>query len=231
MSQIKVDQITDEAGTGAPEFPNGILAAAGVPSYQYVSTVTFTASGTFDKATYPWLRAVRVRVQGGGGGGRGPSATSGASGITAGGGAAGGYSEKWIAASGLGASETVTIGAGGAGGAAGGNNGADGGTSSFGLHCSATGGGFGSNGGGIGGQGTGGDINGAGGAGGHRSATETTSVVSGHGGSSVFAGGGYGQVSQLAGGNGSLGSGGGGGYNNRAGGNGGAGIVIVELFA
>jgi hypothetical protein len=25
MSQIKVDQITDEAGTGAPDFPNGIV--------------------------------------------------------------------------------------------------------------------------------------------------------------------------------------------------------------
>ena len=229
MSQIKVDTITDGAGTGAPEFPNGILAAAGVPSYQFVSAVQFTASGTFSKATYPWLNAVRVRVQAGGGGGRGPSSTTNAT--AAGGGGAGGYSEEFILVGSLSASETVTVGAGGAGGAAGGNNGANGSSSSFGSFCSATGGNGGANNGGTGGVGSGGDINASGGHGGHRLKAESDVAYSGHGGSSLFSGGGVGRFSAVAGGVGLLGSGGGAGFNNSAGGAGGTGIVIVELFA
>jgi hypothetical protein len=42
--------------------------------YVYVDTVYFTSSGTFTKASYPWLRAIRVRCQGGGGGGGGTNA-------------------------------------------------------------------------------------------------------------------------------------------------------------
>jgi hypothetical protein len=30
-------------------------------AYRYVDTVYFTSSGTFTKATYPWLRAIRVK--------------------------------------------------------------------------------------------------------------------------------------------------------------------------
>ena len=41
--------------------------------YVYVDTVYFTSSGTFTKATYPWLRAIRVKCQGAGGGGGGVS--------------------------------------------------------------------------------------------------------------------------------------------------------------
>jgi hypothetical protein len=106
--------------------------------YQYVQTVYFTSSGTFTKATYPWLRAVRVRVQGGGGGGGAALATS-ATQISAGGGGGGGcYAESFILASSLSASVTVVAAAGGPGGTTG--NGGTGGTSQFGTLVTANGG-------------------------------------------------------------------------------------------
>jgi hypothetical protein len=59
MSQIKVDQITDEAGTGAPDFPNGITgtvpaasitgalnATGDAPIYACRAWVNFNGTGT-----------------------------------------------------------------------------------------------------------------------------------------------------------------------------------------
>ena len=64
--------------------------------YRYHSTVYFTSSGSFTKATYPWLRAIRVRMVGGGGAGAG-CATTGASTVSvSSGGQGGNYAEKWI---------------------------------------------------------------------------------------------------------------------------------------
>lgn len=102
---------------------------------------TFTSSGSWTRGRD--VRWVFVEVQGGGGGG--DTDTPGGS---------GGYAAKIIYAADLGATETVTVGAGGLSGAAGG-------TSSFGSHCSATGGdgGVGSGGTGAGGTGIGGDVN------------------------------------------------------------------------
>ena len=97
--------------------------------------LTFTADGSFTKASYPWLRAVRAKVQAGGGGGGGSAGGSGEA--CAGGGGGGGYAESLVDVDALGASETVTVGAGGAGGAAGNNGGGAGGASSFGAHVSA----------------------------------------------------------------------------------------------
>lgn len=78
--------------------------------------LTYTASTTFTKATYPWLKAVRVRCVGGGGGG-GCCEDAGASVAAVGGnGGGGGYAEGLIAADDLAASETITIGANGNGG-------------------------------------------------------------------------------------------------------------------
>lgn len=116
--------------------------ASGVDAYRYVQTVTFTSSGTFVKADYPWLRAIRVKVCGGGGGGAGCTANPGSTSRDVGrGGGGGGYGESFITnIEGLAASETVTVGAGGAGGAAGANSGSNGGTSSFGTFVSASGG-------------------------------------------------------------------------------------------
>jgi hypothetical protein len=101
----------------------------------------FTSSGTFTKATYPWLRAIKVKCQGAGGGGGGINST-GSNEIAIGSGGSGGvYSESFITdIAGLATSVTVTVGAGGAGGFAGSTNGSTGGASSFGSLVSANGG-------------------------------------------------------------------------------------------
>jgi hypothetical protein len=132
--------------------PGEILTASDVNDfllnggYQYRQTVYYTSSGTFVKADYPWLRAIRVKVVGGGGGSGGCVAT-GANQLAAGGaGAGGGYAEKFITdIAGLSASETITRGGGGAGGAAGNNAGTNGSTSSaFGVSATGGAGGAGS---------------------------------------------------------------------------------------
>lgn len=112
-------------------------------SYWFSRRVYFTASGTFSKGSYPGLRAVMVRCVGGGGGSGGAAATGAGQGATSGAGAGGTYAEKWLLASALATSETVTVGAGGTAGSAGANNGGVGGTSSFGTLCVANGGAFG----------------------------------------------------------------------------------------
>lgn len=101
--------------------------------------VTFTASGTFAKADYPWAKSVRVRVVGGGGGSGGCALTAAGETSAGGGGGGGGYAEKRIPVSALAASETVTVGAAGTAGGTG-TSGGTGGTSSFGSHAVATGG-------------------------------------------------------------------------------------------
>jgi len=111
---------------------------ASANGYQYWQTIAFDANGTFTKASYPGLRAVRIRCQGGGGAGGGAAITGAGSCSGGGGGQGGNYAEKWVLASALAASETVTRGTGGTGvaGAAGNN----GGSSSVGSLCVAGGG-------------------------------------------------------------------------------------------
>ena len=112
--------------------------------YVYVNTVYFTSNGTFSKADYPWLRAIRVKAQAGGGGGGGNPSTTSTQLAISNGGRGGVYAESFITdIAGLAASVTVTRGAGGAAGAAGANFGANGGASSFGAIVSANGGGGG----------------------------------------------------------------------------------------
>jgi hypothetical protein len=55
--------------TGAGETPGFI-------GFRFKEAVYFTSNGTFTKADYPWLRAIRVRLVGGGGGGGGCATTS-----------------------------------------------------------------------------------------------------------------------------------------------------------
>lgn len=87
----------------------------------------FTSSGTF---TVPsGVSSVKVTVLGGGGGGGAVASNY----TTSSGGGGGGYAFKYITGLVSGAAITVTVGNGGASGAAGG-------TSSFGAYCSATGG-------------------------------------------------------------------------------------------
>ncbi len=100
--------------------------------------VVFTADGSFNKADYPWLRAVRVWVVGGGGGGGGAEQTSGSQASAGAGGGGGGYAESLIPAADLSSSVAVTVGA--AGSTTSGGAGGDGGTSSFGELVEAPGG-------------------------------------------------------------------------------------------
>jgi hypothetical protein len=82
--------------------------------YQYRETIYFTSSGQFVKADYPWLRAIRVRCQGGGGGGGNAAATGSAQAAAGSGGAGGAYAESFITdIAGLDASVDVTRGGGG----------------------------------------------------------------------------------------------------------------------
>lgn len=218
-------------------------ATAGVkwaaPNYGLREIVTFTSDGTFTKATYPWLRAVRVIVQAGGGGGGGVRTASGNNG--GGGGGGGGCAISFIPAGSLSASETVTVGTGGAGGAAG-SAGSAGGASEFGSVTASGGGGGGvpqsanSVLGGAGGAG-GGQIPISGGAGGGPSWVE--GAPSGAGGSSFLGGGGAGigragasggTAGQAGSNYGGGGSGGGKTTTDVAGGAGAPGIVIVELY-
>jgi hypothetical protein len=221
--------------------------------YVFVETVYFTSSGTFSKASYPWLRAIRVKVQGAGGGSGGAATTTGSQVAGAGGGGGGAYVESFITdIAGLASSVTVTRGAGGAGGAAGNNAGSTGGASSFGALVSADGGGAGSGQGAVSGAaffanngspGTGGtgDIVVPGEAGGHSAAITIASpgVIGGTGGGSFLGRGARvrraseGGTAETGFGFGSGASGASNGLSEsaKAGAAGANGIVIVELYA
>lgn len=112
----------------------------GGQGYQFLQTVIFTSSGSFSKGSYPNIRAVRVRGVGGGGGAGGADGTSSTEASAAGGGGGGGYGEKFILASALASSETVTVGAGGTAGGSGATSGGNGVSSSFGAHVTFGGG-------------------------------------------------------------------------------------------
>jgi hypothetical protein len=231
--------VTSQSGIPAGDITSGTISADRLPGtgFLHVTTLYFTSSGTFSKASYPWLRAIRIKVQGGGGGGAGRSASN----RSGGGGGGGGYAERFFTDIGvLEASVTVTVGAGGNGGAAGENNGSVGGASRFGSagnawDTRATGGNGTNNfqdseGGGIG---TNGDLL-IGGSGGGRGSGGSPEHP-GTGGAS-FMGGGGAPARGSEGGRPGLNYGGGGGGASvvstaRSGGNGAPGIVIVELYA
>jgi len=218
----------------------------GLPTGALINVQVFTSSGTYTPTT--GTNSVVVRAQGGGGGGGGVGASS-ASQVSVGqGGGAGAYAEGRLTSGFSGA--TITIGAGGNGGAAGINNGSTGGTTSFGASISCPGGIGGQAAGSaagpavIGNQGpssvaTGGSIlNATGAAGGLGFNFGIGDSVSGYGASSSFGAGGQSQVSTTAAGNAATtkGAGGGGalsvnGGAAQAGGNGAAGLIIVLEYA
>lgn len=103
-----------------------------------VKTQQFTANGTYTPSTGMLYCEIEL-VGGGGGAGGMPIVAAGQYGVS-GSGSAGGYSRKLITAATIGASQAVTVGAGGTGGAAGANPGVDGGTTSVGALIQATGG-------------------------------------------------------------------------------------------
>jgi hypothetical protein len=127
-------------------WPSGV--SFGAMSLKRVDT--FTSSGTFTKQSGDILYRI-CAIGGGGGGGAGRRSASG----TAAGGGAGGESgilvERWMSASDVGSTVSVTIGAGGSGASASadstnGASGSNGGTTYFGNHIRA-GGGYGGGGG------------------------------------------------------------------------------------
>lgn len=224
-------QAETDTGTNDTNFITPLkLASATSIGGGFKSMQVFTSSGTWTKPA--GINKVLVYVVGGGGSGGG-----GDGGNAAGGGGGGGACIKFIT-SGLGSTEAITVGAGGAG-VSEDSNGNTGGTSSFGSHCSATGGaGAIFNGytpGGSGGVGSGGDLNIKGGAGGSGSGDEGLGTAGGSGGNSIFQGGGRGGGSGSGGGIGEAGSLGGGSGGNAGtenlGSPGGSGVVIVYEYS
>lgn len=148
--------VTDETGSGgalvfatsptiaSPTFTGTVAGAGTIPNsllvtlpIAKVTTQKFTASGTYTPTanmTYCIIECV-------GGGGAGGGTTSGAGNTGAGGGGGGGsYARKYFTAAAIGASQTVTIGAGGTAGSAGANAGNNGGDTSVGAICIGKGG-------------------------------------------------------------------------------------------
>ncbi|MCI0526783.1 MAG: hypothetical protein L0Y56_04925 [Nitrospira sp.] len=217
---------------------------------KFIDSQAFTSSGTWTRPV--GTRAVRVRVLGGGGAGGGAVATTSTQNSIGGGGGAGGYTEEFIT-TGIGATETVTVGSGGT--AVSGGTGNAGGNSSFGGHLTANGGvggaasaaitvtvsAFGTAAGGSGGVSSGGQINGGGASGGHGivySDGVQSFIAYGDGASSAFGGGGKLAPNVIASGDlgigfGSGGSGAqnGGSQSARLGGAGTPGLVLVDSYA
>jgi hypothetical protein len=192
---------TITAGTGIT-VTNGhntiTIAASGSTPVVSVSRQVFTSSGTYT----PTAGMLYCIVEALGGGGAGGGVSSGSSGGGGGGGGAGGYCNKVISAASVGASQTVTIGAGGTG--VSGNTGNNGGDTTFGAILTGGGGKGGPVGvnlgrtvGGAGGTATGGDFNVAGAVGGQGKSVTDSTTWSGGGASSIYGGGGP-WVSELA---------------------------------
>ena len=173
------DSLVIDRNVGSVSFPSG----------GPTKILTFAASGVYTPS--PGVRFVDVILfGGGGGGGGGAKAAAGVAAVGGGGGGGGGWARGMFPAPAIGASQSVTIGAGGAGGASqttnstAGANGATGGDTAFGALLRAFGGGGGS-GGGLG-------VASAGGGGGNHAGagTNASGATAGTGpGSSIGAGG------------------------------------------
>ena len=136
-----ISGITDlavaDGGTGASTASHA-RANLGITGYRLRKVTTFTLSGTWTPESYTRLAVLKLQGPGGGGG----AADGGGSGVgSAAGGGGGAYVERWLT-EGWGETETVTIGAPGAGGT-GSSSGGSGGTTSVGTLATANGGGGG----------------------------------------------------------------------------------------
>lgn len=224
-----------------------LVTLAEMGLFRAVRRQVFSTPGSYTYTPDPNMMFADVQIAGGGGGGGG--AYNGANSAAAGsGGGAGATACKLLSAAVIGASRSVTIGAGGAGGTVSGGNGANGGTTSFGTLLSAPGGiggvwtagsWFTLPGGEGGAAASGGDVNEAGGGGGVCGGIYSSGIASfgwgGQGGSNRFGGGGLAGGNGNPGGNGGgwgAGGGGAGGgqYVSAAGGNGNGGVVIVTEY-
>jgi hypothetical protein len=224
----------------APQGPAGNTGPTGPVSTTVPNIRLFTASGTYTPSAN--LVSAIVECIGGGAAGGGNAGNAAQSNISGGGGS-GAYSRKYLTTAQIGASQAITIGAGGVGVSTG--NGGNGGTTSFGSLCTAPGG---SGGGSAGVAGAGaaagtGDVVAAGAPGQMGTVLNGSGILypcGASGGSGPFGGGGVG--AQANGGqafNGgpatNYGSGGSGSCafnvaSNTTGGNGSAGVVIVTEY-
>ena len=216
-------------------------------NFTSINIQVFTGSGTYTP-TSGMLYCI-IECQGSGGGGGGAAATGVATVAAAGGGGGGGYARLFASAATVGASQTVTIGAGGTAGANTGGTGGNGNSTSVGSLCIATGG----NGGTGAAAGTNSLNTGGSGGGGSETgtvdsfgsfgspgwgATSLALVIGGNGGPSCFGGAGQGATGGTggAGGNGLAYGGGAGGaalgnsQSGAAGGVGAAGIVVITEY-
>lgn len=213
-----------------------------------VNRQIFTANGTWTRPTNTII--VRVQVQAAGGGSGGVAATSAGQGACAPGAGGGEYAEGWFLPSATGATQAVTVGAGGTPGIAGNNAGNNGGNSSFGTLITAVGGTGGAGspvtsssnslGGANGGTGgTGGDFRIAGGDGGNGQVVSQVPLKYNNGGSAFLgamrrstgiAASGSGGFDGYSYGGGASGPSAGASQSAVAGSNGAPGIVIVTAF-
>jgi hypothetical protein len=215
-SQAEAEAGTDTTKLMTPQRVSQAISALGGGGGGAVDRQTFNSSGTWNKPASGNIAL--IQCWGAGGSGAKHSTVT----EEAGGGGGGGYTERLVLLSSLGATETVTVGAGGAGvsGTADGNAG---GNTTFGAHLTAYGGGAGSQsttnaagGGGGGAIGAGGNASGStAGAAGQGGGSAGGSGTSAPGGTvSPWGGGGGGGAStsaQTAGADAWLGGAGGGG--------------------
>jgi hypothetical protein len=239
--------------TNGPGTINLETSGGGSVSGFRINTQVFTLSGTYIPTV--GMKYCTIEVVGGGGGGGGTNAT-GPSGISsASGGGGGGYARGSYSSSTIGASQPITIGAGGAGGFGGSTNfGGFGGITSVGSLISATGGGGGQGTqtnandkteGGPGGIGIGGDFQTHGMPGGSSfyqasgsGITGFNFALGGFGGCSFFGGGALGKKDQSTGSYNALSYGGGGSGSvadhgsspSQLGGSGYSGIVVITEY-
>lgn len=206
---------------------------------RYINVQSFTGHGTYTYTPTPGMVYCTVELIGGGGGAGGCKVTA----VATAGGGAGGYCRKTYSAASIGASQTVVIGQGGAGGTGTApSNGSTGTASTF-SGLTANPGAFsnshgtgGSYVGGVGGTATGGDINIAGGSGySNISYAPAPRSGSGAGGNSFYGAGGYsvlgiGQSGRNGVGYGSGGSGAISGGSAETGGGGQDGICLITEF-
>lgn len=210
---------------------------------------TFKANGTYTPTA--GMANCVIQCLGGGGAGGGTPTASAVLAAAGSGGGAGGYSQSYVTAATIGASQSVTVGAGGTGVSnAAGNNGADTSVGSIVIAKGGTGGvagiasgtanianpGAGS----LGGVAGTGDLTFVGGAGGSAIYMGAGGINSGKGGDSTFASGAI-QISAVnAAGNSAAANTGGGGSGsvifgvvgaNQAGGNGGSGLVVIYEYS
>lgn len=224
-----------------------ITTSGTCPTIAVVKVQHFSATGTYTPST--GLVYAIIECLGAGGGGGSADVATGGYNQYGGGGGAGGYSRAVASAATIGASQAVTIGAAGTGGAAGNNAGVAGGDTSVGTLCVGKGG--------TGGGASTGTAQGNGGAGG---ATGTGNMVAGRGmvgftgfplafaagagpsapgASSAWGSGAVpcnGQTNQAGGNATGFGAGGGGGCNynsavlGAAGGNASAGYIVITEY-